>query len=245
MVKSLLSAFILALGLTVPSQAATLFHLESLATNVPTQAPQYHVDEIPHQLVTHVLPDPSLSQRLDADEAERRAERMRAVSYVSLVNPRAAPWARKLVNFLYETAEEKQLDPVLMLALMQVESTYNTQAVNNRQSYGAMQVHRAVHRKAIQEQSARYGGASILDYRVNIQVGTSIYAAAAQGRGTMPALTRYNGSIKDRQMKYAKKVLAVYARIKAFLYSGESPLPRLGKVATHRKVQHVRYPPFS
>ena len=115
----------------------------------------------------------------------------------------------------YRAGNEWQVDPLLILAVMAVESRYNPVAESNMGAKGLMQVIPKYH----PEKLAGHGGESaLLDPHVNIQVGAQILREYLRRFGeTETALQMYAGAIDEPTSGYALKVLAERSRLEQIL----------------------------
>jgi soluble lytic murein transglycosylase-like protein len=108
-----------------------------------------------------------------------------------------------------------KVDPLLILAVMAVESRYNPVAESPFGAKGLMQVIPRFH----PDKLAEHGGASaLLDPQVNIQVGAQILREYLRRFGeTETALQMYAGAFDEPTSAYAGKVLAERARLEQLL----------------------------
>jgi soluble lytic murein transglycosylase-like protein len=115
----------------------------------------------------------------------------------------------------YRVGGERQVDPLLLLAVMAIESRYNPVAESNMGAKGLMQVIPKFHA----EKLAEHGGESaLLDPHVNIQVGAQILREYMRRFGeTETALQMYAGAFDEPTSAYAFKVLAERARLEQIL----------------------------
>ena len=115
----------------------------------------------------------------------------------------------------YRAGTEWKVDPLLILAVMAVESRYNPVAESNMGAKGLMQVIPKFHADKI----AEHGGESaLLDPHVNIQVGAQILREYLRRFGeTETALQMYAGAFDEPSSSYAFKVLAERARLEQML----------------------------
>jgi len=111
----------------------------------------------------------------------------------------------------YRAGGEWKVDPLLILAVMAIESRYNPVAESNMGAKGLMQVIPKYH----PEKLAEHGGeAALLDPQVNIQVGAKILREYLRRFGeTETALQMYAGAFDEPNSTYAFKVLAERARL--------------------------------
>ena len=115
----------------------------------------------------------------------------------------------------YRAGTESKVDPLLILAVMAVESRYNPVAESNMGAKGLMQVIPKFHG----EKLAEHGGeTALLDPQVNIQVGAQILREYLRRFGeTETALQMYAGAFDEPNSAYALKVLAERARLAQML----------------------------
>lgn len=115
----------------------------------------------------------------------------------------------------YRAGGEWKVDPLLILAVMAVESRYNPVAESNMGAKGLMQVIPKFHADKL----AGHGGESaLLDPHVNIQVGAQILREYMRRYGeTETALQMYAGAFDEPSSSYAFKVLAERARLEQLL----------------------------
>jgi soluble lytic murein transglycosylase-like protein len=111
----------------------------------------------------------------------------------------------------YRAGDQLKLDPLLILAVMAVESRYNPVAESNMGAKGLMQVIPKFH----QEKLLEHGGEpALLDPDVNIQVGAQILREYVRRFGELEtALQMYAGAFDIPNYPYAGKVLAERARL--------------------------------
>lgn len=119
-----------------------------------------------------------------------------------------------LVSAAYLTGKEINFDPLLILAVMAIESRFNPFAESPVGAQGLMQVMSKVHR----DKFAEMGGAhTALNPVANIRVGSLILKEyVAQGGSIEAGLKRYVGAAAmDNDDGYGAKVLGEYDRLKA------------------------------
>jgi soluble lytic murein transglycosylase-like protein len=121
--------------------------------------------------------------------------------------------ARFIIDEAYLAAGESALDPLLILAVIGVESRFEPAARNPSGAQGLMQIIPKFH---LQKLAAHGGANAILDPVVNIRVGAVILADyIARGGSVEAGLQRYVGAGDDPARSYARKVLAERARLQA------------------------------
>jgi soluble lytic murein transglycosylase-like protein len=115
----------------------------------------------------------------------------------------------------YRAGTESKVDPLLILAVMAVESRYNPVAESTMGAKGLMQVIPKFHGDKLLEHG---GESALLDPHVNIQVGAQILREYLRRFGeTETALQMYAGAFDEPSSSYALKVLAERARLEQML----------------------------
>ncbi|HYL90301.1 MAG TPA: transglycosylase SLT domain-containing protein [Burkholderiales bacterium] len=121
----------------------------------------------------------------------------------------------------YRAGEKNSVDPLLILAVMAVESRYNPVAESTVGAKGLMQVMPKYHLDKL----ADHGGEpALLEPDVNIQVGTQILREYQRRfRDTETALQVYAGAFDEPSSQYANKVFAERARLEALRIKAKKP----------------------
>jgi len=117
----------------------------------------------------------------------------------------------QVVQAAYAAAGEVGLDPLLLLAVAAVESSFNPLAESVVGAKGLMQIIPRWHREKLE----RLGGDDALfDPEANILLGAHILKEYVHRTGTLEAgLQFYNGAFFDATAQYARKVLAERSRL--------------------------------
>jgi hypothetical protein len=121
--------------------------------------------------------------------------------------------ANMLVSTAYTTAHEMKLDPLLILAVMAIESGLNPFAESPMGAKGLMQVMAKVHHDKFEE----HGGAeAALNPVANIRVGAQILKDYVKRTGSVEGgLKTYVGAADlENDSGYGAKVIAEYRRLK-------------------------------
>ncbi len=123
----------------------------------------------------------------------------------------AASQTARFVAVAYRAASDAGLDPLLILAVISVESRFNPIAESGMGAKGLMQIIPKYHHARLE----LYGGEeAVLDPESNIRVGTSILKEYVRRTGTLEeGLQFYNGALWDGSAQYARKVLAEHRRL--------------------------------
>lgn len=118
-----------------------------------------------------------------------------------------------LVNTVYKVGREKQLDPLLLLAVIAIESRYNPFAESPVGAQGLMQVMTRVHQDKF-DAIAHVGKGNPLDPVANIHVGSTILKDCINRRGSFNGgLACYVGATGPDDGGYGAKVLAERRRL--------------------------------
>jgi len=211
-----------------PEMADKLQALSPFSEAVASTAPDAELDMPP-------LAD-LMGEAVAAAQKEAAAESLVAASAPAAVAPgpmigsdlqqkRVTEWISKryrvandatnmLVSAAYLTAQEINLDPLLILAVMAIESRFNPFAESPVGAQGLMQVMSKVHH----DKFAEMGGAqAALNPVANIRVGSLILKEYVTRGGSVEAgLKRYVGAAAMADdAGYGAKVLGEYDRLKA------------------------------
>ena len=117
------------------------------------------------------------------------------------------------VSAAYQAGAQHSVDPLLILAVMAIESRYNPVAESSMGARGLMQVIPKYHLEKLLDHG---GEPALLEPTVNISVGTQILREYHRRfRDTEAALQMYGGALDDVSTQYASKVLAEKARLDA------------------------------
>jgi len=111
-----------------------------------------------------------------------------------------------IIPIVYHEADEKELDPLLVLAVIAIESRYNPFAESHVGARGLMQVMARVHREKF---TYFEGGTSAIYHpQANIKVGTQILRDCIRRRGSIKAgLACYVGAVGASDGGYGARVL--------------------------------------
>lgn len=121
--------------------------------------------------------------------------------------------AGEFVAIAYRAGEQQRVDPLLILAVMAIESRYNPVAQSVMGARGLMQVIAKYHPEKIEPHG---GEEALLEPEVNILVGAQILREYQRRFGdTETALQMYAGAFDEPTSQYATKVLAEKARLDA------------------------------
>lgn len=119
--------------------------------------------------------------------------------------------ASSFVSIAYRAGRQHSVDPVLILAVMAIESRYNPVAESVMGAKGLMQVIPKFHLEKLLDHG---GEEALLDPAVNIDVGAQILREYYRRLGDQElALQMYAGAFDEPTSQYANKVFAEQARL--------------------------------
>ncbi len=156
-----------------------------------------------------------------AAESTREHEQRALAEFIAKRYRVAETSAASFVSFAYRAGVEHSVDPVLILAVMAIESRYNPVAESVVGAKGLMQVIAKFH----QEKLLEHGGElALLEPEVNIHVGARILREYLRRFGDAEtALQQYNGALDEPTSRYANKVFAEQARLEALRQKARKP----------------------
>lgn len=133
-------------------------------------------------------------------------------SYISRKYKVANQVTGALIYLAYLNGREKNLDPLLILAVIAIESSYNPFAESHAGAQGLMQVMTRVHQDKLE--SYTEGNLAVFSPEANIQAGSQILYDCRKRRGSITgALACYVGATGPSDGGYGEKVLAERRRI--------------------------------
>ncbi len=157
------------------------------------------------------------AQRITPDARDDRVlvsarEQALVATYISRRYRVAQEPVGELVKAAFDTGREVGLDPLLLLAVMAIESGFNPYAESGVGAQGLMQVMSKVHSDKFQY----FGGQSAaLDPLANIKVGALVLKDCIARGGSLPGgLRLYNGSTSQDDGGYGAKVMAERGRLR-------------------------------
>ncbi|MEJ2769201.1 lytic transglycosylase domain-containing protein [Mycetohabitans sp. B46] len=154
---------------------------------------------------------------------------------------------RQLVKAAFNIGREVGLDPLLLLAVMAIESGFNPYAESGVGAKGLMQVMSRVH----SDKFDYFGGQSAaLQPLANIKVGALVLKdCIARGGSVAGGLRRYVGSTSPSDGGYGAKVLAERARLRDVargrrvpVRAPQSPAPMLASTTPQTNASTQRVP---
>ena len=132
-------------------------------------------------------------------------------SYLSRRYRVATDATEQLVSTAYDVGQQVGLDPLLILAVVAVESRFNPIAESLVGAKGLMQVVPKHHQDKLLEHG---GEEAMLDPMTNILLGARILKEYIRRTGSLEAgLQFYNGALSDPSSQYAQRVFAEKERL--------------------------------
>ena len=111
--------------------------------------------------------------------------------------------ANYFADLTFEAGAKYHTSPALIAAIIVCESSARPNVISKGGDYGLMQIHYSAHKDKISKRS------DLFNPRINIFLGTRIFAQYRKGRTLKAALTRYSGGSKS----YARKVIRTLRNI--------------------------------
>lgn len=125
-----------------------------------------------------------------------------------------------LVQAAIREGRSNGIDPMLILAVITVESRFNPFAESAFGAQGLMQI---IPRFHVEKIASEKGATALFDPIENIRVGTMILKNYIRSTGSVDAgLQMYGGASADPDMSYATKVQGELERLRALAHSGGS-----------------------
>jgi soluble lytic murein transglycosylase-like protein len=155
--------------------------------------------------VTPVVSEPPIAESAPTASEQGRIRAM--ADYLGRRYLVSAAAIHRLVEMAFSVGREVNLDPLLILAVMAVESRFNPIAESVAGAQGLMQIIPRYHADKVPESQP---DASFLDPRVNVLVGAKVLKdyIGRSGGNLQTGLQMYNGAPSDAGAHYANKVIA-------------------------------------
>ena len=174
---------------------------------------------VPYFLLNPNILGASLSDVVYPEETKQDIRKTAAIDYIMSQNPAVTT---SEAQEIYDAAQEasskfKRIEDTLMLAVAQVESTFNKHAISNAGAVGVAQVIPRWHMEKITWARKELGNPEIFDIRTNIHIGAWILQDCLSRTGAVDrALLCYNGSLGTKS-DYASKVLRAKQKIDQYI----------------------------
>ena len=208
----LLIEWALPLAAVAATMGVLAFGAENARRVPPDVLPPVPVQTVPYPAVTQVETAPEGPDVVAATHPEAlRLDRAEAgvARYIERSYRVSSDHAKLVTQWAVEIGEVKDLDPLLILAVVAVESSFNPHARSGAGAEGLMQVMTEVHL----DKFRAFGGAgAALEAYPNMVVGSEILRGLIERTGSVSkALKWYSGAASD--YGYGKKVLLERSRL--------------------------------
>lgn len=158
---------------------------------------------------------PAETEKVAVDMEPLDAAQQALVDHLSRRFLIAAVATERMVVAAHRAASEVGLDPLLVLAVISIESRFNPIAESVMGAKGLMQIIPKYH---LEKLRAAGGEDAVFDPESNIQIGSRILQEYVHRTGTLEAgLQFYNGAWRDNSAQYAQKVMAERERLEQVL----------------------------
>jgi soluble lytic murein transglycosylase-like protein len=168
------------------------------------------VPSLPSVVMDQLIADPAATSVADAP---LNREQQAVSEFIAKRYRVAEDAAGEFVAMAYRAGEQHRVDPLLILAVMAIESRYNPVAESNMGARGLMQVIPRYHPEKLEPHG---GEQALLEPAVNIQIGAQILREYTRRFGDLEtALQVYAGAFDEPTSRYANKVFAEKALLDA------------------------------
>jgi soluble lytic murein transglycosylase-like protein len=199
-IRSIVLALLVTLSLALLSTAAA--HFDGWATLEASGPQAFPADVAPAPIPVRVAPHslaPGSPEPIEALAA--------LVAKKYRISPKVG---RELIGTAYREGARTGVDPLLIIAVMAVESRFNPIAESDAGAMGLMQVIPGFHKDKLEADA----GDPAFDPHANIRLGARVLQEYIRRAGNEAAgLQLYNGSGDDATNAYANKVLAERQRL--------------------------------
>lgn len=210
-VASLMALMLSMIALVVSLQSRQPLVSQPVIQDIQERAPEQPFTAEPVAVVATATP--AAEARASAPE-ERK---IRAMSdYLGKRYFVSTEAIQRLVEMAFAVGQEVNIDPLLILAVMAVESRFNPIAESNAGAQGLMQVIPRYHTDKLPDPQS---DSSFLNPAVNVRVGAKVLKdyIGRSGGNLQTGLQMYNGSPWDSTAQYASKVIAEKERLRQVL----------------------------
>ena len=188
----MLAAIVLALGLARLNVADSM---TSVTQNFTTSS---------------ALDEMNVQQDSSVQESTLSPVMTRALAYVAQRYRVSADALKPVFEAAQSIGQERRIDPLLIVAVIAIESRFNPFAESPMGAQGLMQIIPRFHMDKIPEGA---GDRPFLDPAINIRIGVTVLEDAIRRRGGLTAGLQYYSGSSDPERAYAGRVLAEKARL--------------------------------
>lgn len=199
--------------ITPAMPSAPSLSMDSGIRRVAFQPGEAEVQRPPESLASADEGPVLASARVDERVVKSSRAQEQVLSYITNRYKVANSPIRRLVAAAFKTGSSSGVDPLLLLAVMAVESSFNPYAQSGVGAQGLMQVMPGVH----SDKFAHFGGQdAALEPFANMQVGTQVLKDCLKRRGSLEGgLNCYVGATTADDGGYGARVIAERARLRA------------------------------
>lgn len=214
------------LGLASMTALTVMFFRPELTDQIKVLSPYWSapVRGVDSSRESSVLPErssetPAPAALTDASEvgafsATSAAAQTRVTGWLAKRHRVAGAASKMLVDAAYVTGKDADIDPLLILSVMSIQSRLNPFAENTTGAHGLMQVMTDVHKAKFDDAT---GTTAVQEPAANLRVGAVLLKQSIRHAGSIEAgLKRYVGADAQRSDGgYTARVLGEYARLQA------------------------------
>ena len=159
-------------------------------------------------------------QKAESTENSLSPVMKKALAYVAQRYRVSADALRPVFEAAQVVGQERRIDPLLIVAIIAIESRFNPFAESPMGAQGLMQVIPRFHMDKIPDDA---GERPFLDPATNIRIGTTVLAEAIRLRGSLTGGLQFYAGSSDPAAGYANRVLAEKARLEQATQRGSTP----------------------
>lgn len=197
----------LRLSLTVVGLFLTAAFVNAIAGNA------YAIDALKKAIPQLVpLPSETVGDELEPVAEQSLSPRMQAVlGYVAQRYRVSSAALVPVFAAAQKAGRAQRIDPLLIVAIIGIESGFNPLAESSMGAQGLMQIIPRFHLDKVPDGA---GEAPFLDPVINVQMGALVLEEAVRRHGGLVAgLQQYGGALDDEEHAYANRVLAEKQRL--------------------------------
>lgn len=189
------------------------FVLIALLYRIGSDAYDLHNAQIPttNKSVAINIQPVALIPKIEPTHIPISAEELAIASYIKTVNKKASSeYALDLAKTAVVYGKKHNHDPLLLVALMKVESSFNSDAISKAGAKGLTQVIPRYHTVAMKG----CGGLDLHDVTIGICTGSKVLSEYLAETGSLEtALAVYNGGYRNPQYSYSNNVIDAYRTV--------------------------------
>lgn len=163
--------------------------------------------------IPKLSPPASVQAKADASPETLSPQGQRAARYIAKNYLIAKEASQLIVVEAFRAGKAHRVDPLLLLAIIGIESRYNPLSESPAGALGLTQAIPKYHPEKIAAISRHQG--HVLNIGDNIELGAKVFSEYLRkfDNNSVLALQQYNGSLNDSSRFYSSKVLALRAKM--------------------------------